>query len=107
MNKVKDKKFEIESIVVKKSSRHKIGSSQDIDPDLDAEFLVEEFPTKEQALKVLPKIANRDKKISMWNVLTLQEYVYDYEEDSRLPYWIAVGDSEEFFISDFVGEQSQ
>jgi hypothetical protein len=87
-------RFEVESIVVRESALGK----DEIDPDADAEYLVQYRQTKDEAMQLAQEIYNRDArelKRSMYGSVTVQEQVVDwYVEEKRIAEWTNIHDTE-------------
>lgn len=93
-------RYEIESIVVRPDALKKLGTHDDIDPDLDTDTLVGYRDTKAAAIKRAKQVYQRDViklNRSYWNTVTVQEqrYTQPYEEYPHIWEWEPVGDTEE------------
>lgn len=93
-------RYEIESIIVKPEALKKLGTHDDIDPDLDTETLVEYRDTKAAATRRAKQVYQRDVirlKRSCWNTVTVQgqRYVQPYDEYPQVWEWENIGETEE------------
>ncbi len=78
-------RYDIEAVLVKKSAMRKVGTSEDIDPDLDAAYIAETRATEETARKCAEQMFKKNQERLMWNCVTIQEEIFNKEDKTWEP----------------------
>lgn len=91
----RETRFEIEAVLVKQSAMSKIGTDEDIDPDLDATYVVETRATETDARKCAEQMFKKYEKRLMWNCVTIQQEVFG--DDEGMPVWDAIGEMKGYY----------